>query len=102
MLIGNVAPIFPKYGYAGFLHGKVVDMLYFPIIHTRLPLWIPFWGGKFFDFFSPIFNMADASISIGIISIFVFQKKFFGHHRAHSLIDSEKMVKEGVEVSESA
>lgn len=99
MLVGNVAHIFPKYGYAGFLHGKVVDMLYFPIIHTRLPLWVPFWGGKFFDFFSPIFNLADASISIGIISIFVFQKKFFGRHSSHSIIESEKMINEGVEVS---
>jgi signal peptidase II len=73
----NVARIFPEHGYAGFLHGNVVDMLYFPIIHTRLPEWLPFFGGKDFDFFSPIFNLADTSISTGIIAVFIFQKKFF-------------------------
>ena len=73
----NIAKIFPAHGYAGFLHGNVVDMLYFPIIHTKLPSWIPVWGGTYFDFFSPIFNLADASISTGIISILVFQKHFF-------------------------
>jgi signal peptidase II len=74
----NVARIFPAYGYAGFLHGKVVDMLYFPIIrNTHFPLWIPFWGGEDFEFFRPIFNLADASITTGIITILVFQKRFF-------------------------
>lgn len=77
LMLFNVAKIFPAHGYAGFLHGNVVDMLYFPIIHTRLPEWIPFWGGQYFDFFSPIFNLADASISTGIIAIFIFQKRFF-------------------------
>ena len=72
----NVAKIFPEHGYAGFLHGNVVDMLYFPIIHTQFPEWLPIWGGQDFDFFSPIFNLADASISTGIIAIFVFQKRF--------------------------
>lgn len=71
----NVAKIFPAHGYAGFLHGNVVDMLYFPIIHTQFPQWLPIWGGQDFDFFSPIFNLADASISTGIIAIFVFQKR---------------------------
>lgn len=73
----NIAKMFPAHGYAGFLHGNVVDMLYFPIIHTQLPSWLPIWGGNNFDFFSPIFNLADASISTGIIAIFVFQKRFF-------------------------
>ena len=74
----NVARIFPAHGYAGFLHGKVVDMLYFPIIrNTHFPLWIPFWGGEDFEFFRPIFNLADASITTGIITILVFQKRFF-------------------------
>lgn len=77
LMLFNVAKIFPANGYAGFLHGNVVDMLYFPIIHTRLPDWVPFWGGQYFDFFSPIFNLADASISTGIITIFIFQKRFF-------------------------
>ncbi|MEO9021438.1 MAG: lipoprotein signal peptidase [Ginsengibacter sp.] len=73
----NIAKIFPAHGYAGFLHGNVVDMLYFPIIHTQFPSWVPVWGGNDFDFFSPIFNLADTSISTGIITIFIFQKKFF-------------------------
>jgi len=75
MVTYNVAHIFPEQGYAGFLHGNVVDMLYFPIIHTEFPSWVPIWGGEPFDFFSPIFNIADASISTGIIIIFLFQKR---------------------------
>lgn len=73
----HIATLFPKQGYAGFLHGKVVDMLYFPIIRdTHFPKWIPVWGGEDFEFFRPIFNLADASISTGVISILVFQKRF--------------------------
>lgn len=72
-----VAKMFPKEGYAGFLHGHVVDMLYFPIIHSTYPDWIPFIGGKEFEFFSPIFNIADASISVGVIVLLLFQKRFF-------------------------
>ncbi len=65
-------------GYAGFLHGKVVDMLYAPIIEDKvLPSWIPIWGGERFTFFSPIFNIADASISVGVIALLIFQNKFF-------------------------
>lgn len=65
-------------GYAGFLHGKVVDMLYFPIItDATIPSWVPVWGGEPFEFFRPVFNIADASISIGVFLILVFQKKFF-------------------------
>src|SRR6476659_937332 len=74
----NVAKIFPEHGYAGFLHGKVVDMLYFPIIrNAHFPVWIPVWGGEDFEFFRPIFNLADASITTGVITILVFQKRFF-------------------------
>ncbi|RPD48285.1 MULTISPECIES: lipoprotein signal peptidase [Chitinophagaceae] len=67
----------PGGGYAGFLHGHVVDMLYFPIIQTNMPSWVPFIGGKPFEFFSPIFNIADASISIGVLVLLAFQKRFF-------------------------
>ena len=74
-----LAHMFPAGGgYAGFLHGKVVDMIYAPIIHNKiLPSWIPFWGGERFTFFSPIFNIADASISVGVIAILIFQRRFF-------------------------
>ncbi|MBD0332810.1 MAG: lipoprotein signal peptidase [Chitinophagaceae bacterium] len=74
----TVATLFPNGGgYAGFLHGQVVDMLYFPIVRSTFPDWFPFVGGKPFEFFSPIFNIADAAISIGVISLLAFQKRFF-------------------------
>lgn len=75
----NIAQLFPAGGgYAGLLHGKVVDMLYFPIIsNAHYPSWFPFWGGEDFEFFRPVFNIADASISIGVIVILLFQNKFF-------------------------
>jgi signal peptidase II len=74
-----VSSLFPKGGgYAPFLHGKVVDMFYFPMVNGHFPSWFPIWGGQTFEFFSPVFNFADASISIGVISLFIFQNKFFG------------------------
>ena len=73
----HVAKIFPAKGYASFLHGRVVDMLYFPLVRTHYPQWFPFVGGDEFEFFSPVFNLADASISVGVIAILLFQKKFF-------------------------
>ncbi|MFN8252429.1 MAG: lipoprotein signal peptidase [Ferruginibacter sp.] len=68
---------FSSKGYASFLHGNVVDMLYFPVIEGHFPKWMPFWGGEYFVFFRPIFNLADAAISTGVIAILVFQKRFF-------------------------
>lgn len=97
--VSNIAHIFPAHGYAGFLHGKVVDMLYFPIIDTHFPSWFPFWKGESFVFFSPIFNIADASISTGIIAIFVFQKKFFGSHNHQPALKSENLINDEVPVS---
>lgn len=64
-------------GYASFLHGNVVDMLYFPVLNGTFPKWFPFWGGENFEFFRPIFNIADAAISTGVITILVFQRRFF-------------------------
>ena len=72
---GNVAGMFTGNGYAGFLHGHVVDMLYFPMVDTTWPSWVPWLGGSRLEFFSPIFNIADASISIGVITLLIFQKK---------------------------
>lgn len=69
---------FTSNGYGTFLHGKVVDMLYFPIIDiSRMPDWIPIWGGERFVFFSPIFNLADTYISVALIYLIIFQRKFF-------------------------
>jgi len=66
----------PEGGYAGFLHGQVVDMFYFPIWEGKFPSWLPIWGGEDFQFFRPIFNFADFSISCGVGLILVFQKRF--------------------------
>ena len=80
----HVAKIFPADGYGSFLHGKVVDMLYFPMVHSNFPDWIPFIGGKEFEFFSPIFNIADASISVGVIALLLFQRTLLKkHHTEH-------------------
>lgn len=75
-----VAKAFTGKGYGNFLHGKVVDMLYFPIIkNAHFPEWFPIWGGEEFEFFRPVFNIADAAISSGVIALLIFQKKFFKH-----------------------
>lgn len=74
----QVATFLPEGGgYASMLHGKVVDMLYFPLIHGTFPEWLPWMGGEDFIFFSPIFNLADAYISVGVIYMLLFQRKYF-------------------------
>ena len=73
-----VSELFPSGGgYAPLMMGKVVDMFYFPIIDTTLPEWIPFWGGNEFVFFRPVFNFADSCISVAVIYMILFQRKFF-------------------------
>ncbi len=64
-------------GYSTFLHGAVVDMLYFPIIDTTLPEWLPFKGGERYVFFSPIFNVADTYVSVGFIYMILFCRKYY-------------------------
>lgn len=74
---GHVATVFPaEGGYAGFLHGRVVDMFYFPLFEGIFPESIPRFGGKRFLFFNAIFNVADAAITVGMAMIILFQKKF--------------------------
>lgn len=74
----QVATLFPQDGaYGTLFHGKVVDMLYFPLWKGYLPEWLPFWGGKFFTFFDPVFNIADSSISVGVILLLIFNKRAF-------------------------
>ncbi|AZI24333.1 MAG: lipoprotein signal peptidase [Pedobacter agri] len=65
------------YGYETWFHGRVVDMFYFPIAEGHFPSWIPIWGGDEFIFFRPVFNLADAAISVGVILILIFQKNYF-------------------------
>ncbi len=74
----EVAKFFPPDGgYGHFLHGKVVDMLYFPVIETHYPSWFPIFGGDELIFFQPVFNIADSAITCGVILLIIFQKKFF-------------------------
>ncbi|RYF91950.1 MAG: lipoprotein signal peptidase [Chitinophagaceae bacterium] len=77
----NGLATFSKDGYSSFLHGNVVDMLHLPLIDGYFPSWFPIWGGEHFLFFSPIFNIADASITTGVLCILLFQRRFFGHQQ---------------------
>ncbi len=75
---GQIAEFMPEGGgYASFLHGRVVDMFYFPLYKGYLPQWLPIWGGDYFIFFRPIFNIADTAISVGVGMLLVFQKAIF-------------------------
>ena len=75
--LGQTATLFPTEGYANLFHGKVVDMLYFPLFKGYFPEWIPFFGGNYFSFFDPVFNIADMAISTGVGLLLVFNKKVF-------------------------
>jgi signal peptidase II len=75
---GGLATMFPEGGgYAPLLFGKVVDMLYFPLIDTTFPDWFPIWGSQRFQFFRPVFNISDAAISTGVISLVLFHHRIF-------------------------
>ncbi len=93
---------FSSNGYSTFLHGSVVDMLYFPLFKGHYPSWFPGVGGDEFEFFSAIFNVADASISIGVITLLLFQKRFFKKvHSAeqHTTVETNTEVSDKVQVS---
>ncbi len=79
---GQVAALFSDNAYGSLFHGKVVDMLYFPMVDTILPEWIPFRGGTRFRFFEPVFNIADMAISTGVGILIVFNKKAFKDQNA--------------------
>ena len=75
---GGLAQLFPaEGGYASMLYGKVVDMLYFPLWDTHWPEWMPWVGGNRFQFFKPVFNVADSAITCGIIALLLFHRKYF-------------------------
>jgi signal peptidase II len=63
-----------------WFHGQVIDMLYFPLFHFIWPEWMPYMGGDYFEFFSPVFNIADSSIFVGVVIILIFQRRFFKIH----------------------
>ncbi len=76
-IVPTIASFLPDGGgYASLLQGKVVDMFYFPLFSFYWPEWIPFLGGGYFEFFSPIFNFADAAISVSIIYILLFHWRY--------------------------
>lgn len=84
---GQVATFMPaEGGYAPWLHGKVVDMFYFPLIETTFPDWLPIWGGQEFIFFRPIFNLADSAICVGVFSLLLFYR----HTLSKSLSNEDK------------
>jgi signal peptidase II len=86
---GQVATLFPaEGGYSTFLQGRVVDMFYFPLISGTYPSWIPYLGGGDFIFFRPVFNVADSSITVGIISILIFYRGFFDEKAVYPGHDS--------------
>ena len=93
---------FSSNGYSSFLHGSVVDMLYFPLFKGHFPSWLPGVGGDEFEFFSAIFNVADASISIGVITLLLFQKRFFkkiSSAEQHTTVETSTEVSDKVQVS---
>ncbi len=87
----QVATFLPEIGYDSVFHGKVVDMLHFPIWKGVLPEWLPFIGGDYFTFFEPVFNVADMAISTGIGLLIVFNKKAF--HENEDAIEADVYVK---------
>jgi len=82
------------YHYAPLFHGQVVDMFYFPLINGHFPSWFPFWGGEEFVFFRPVFNLADASISVGVILILINQKHYFKHQTPEVSAPNSEVVEE--------
>lgn len=102
---GAVATFMPEEGgYASLLHGKVVDMFYFPLFSGFFPAWFPLWGGESFIFFRPVFNLADASISVGVALWIIFQKRINLHTLAGEdpedpTKDSSRLPEDGSEVS---
>lgn len=81
-------------GYASLFHGKVVDMFYLPILQGTYPAWFPFWGGDEFIFFRPVFNVADSAISIGVVMILLYQKRYFKEEKKEEIYTHNEMIEE--------
>lgn len=90
----------PAESYSPWFHGQVIDMLYFPIYDFYWPEWVPFMGGEYFLFFSPVFNIADSSIFIGVATILVSQKRFFKEHADESSTTTTTLTETSITQSE--
>ncbi len=91
----NVAELFPaEGGYGSFLYGKVVDMFYFPMFSGYFPDWLPFWAGEQYLFFRPVFNLADASITVGVFSIIIFYRHIFQDEEQNPSPEAEPIFSE--------
>ena len=100
--INKVASVFPADGgYAPYFYGKVVDMLYIPIYQGFLPSWVPFWGDTYFIFFRPVFNIADAAITAGVLMIILFQKRYFKEDELEDQLYEEEMHQKKKEPSDN-
>jgi signal peptidase II len=80
-----------------WFHGQVIDMLYFPIVDFVWPEWVPFFGGTYFEFFSPVFNIADSSIFVGVVIILIMQRRFFKAHEEAETTEAKTEVESGTE-----
>ena len=82
------------YDYATLFHGRVVDMFYFPIMQGIFPTWVPIWGGEDYIFFRPVFNVADAAISVGVVLILIYQKTYFKEEVVEEIGPNNEVVEE--------
>ena len=81
-------------GYSAIFQGKVVDMFYFPILQGTFPQWFPLWANEEFIFFRPVFNVADAAISIGVIAILIWQKRYFKEEKVEESYPHSEIIEE--------
>jgi signal peptidase II len=96
----QVATAFSDEPYGSMFYGKVVDMLYFPLIDTTWPDWVPYFGGSDFRFFEPVFNIADMAISTGVGILIVFNKRAFGKEGGEDEAQTRKVYPSESEASE--
>jgi len=82
------------YKYAPLFHGRVVDMFYFPLLKGTYPSWFPLWANEPFEFFRPVFNLADSAICVGVIMILLYQKRYFKHEAPEVSSPNSEMVEE--------
>jgi signal peptidase II len=89
---GQLAQLFPpEGGYGSWFRGKVVDMFYFPIIQSYWPTWVPVVGGRYLEFFRPVFNVADSAITLGVFTFLIFQGRFLPEEKKAKKADSAKL-----------